>query len=254
MSEMKRKKGIPAICIPLTGKDRTELEAELELIENQPHQLVEWRADYLMAANAEDSFWNVTREVLNTLGFLKEKLDVPVLFTVRTSREGGEIDIAEEDYIFINRMAADSGMADLIDIEAFTAEGTDLVSEFVKYSHAAGQKVLLSNHDFGKTPAVDEMARIYDLMNDLDGDIIKQAVMPRSEDDVAALLEAAAVTNEKYPEKPLVAISMGELGMTSRICAGQFGSVITFASGRAASAPGQIDAQTLQGYLEKYYK
>jgi 3-dehydroquinate dehydratase-1 len=47
---------------------------------------------------------------------------------------------------------------------------------------------------------------------------------------------------------------MGELGMSSRICAGQFGSVITFAAGKDASAPGQIDAVTLQGYLEKYYK
>ena len=251
---MEFKKGKPAICIPLTGKDRVELKAELDLIKNQPHQLVEWRADYLLADRKEETFWNVTREVLNTLGFLKAEVDVPVLFTIRTSREGGEIDIAEEDYIFVNRLIADSGMADLIDVEAFTAEGTDLVAEFIKYAHAAGQKVVLSNHDFEKTPAVEEMVQKYDFMNELDGDVIKLAVMPKSEDDVAALLEAAAVTEEKLPGKPLVAISMGELGMSSRICAGQFGSVITFAAGKNASAPGQIDALTLQGYLEEYYK
>ena len=254
MSEMELKKGKPAICIPLTAKNRAELEAELELIKDQPHQLVEWRADYQMAADKEKSFWDVTREVLNTLGFLKAELDVPVLFTIRTSREGGEIDIAEEDYIFVNRMIADSGMADLIDIEAFTAEGTDLVAEFIKYVHAAGQKVVLSNHDFEKTPAVEEMVQKYGFMNELGGDIIKLAVMPQSEEDVAALLEAAAATDEKHPEKPLVAISMGALGMSSRICAGQFGSVITFAAGKNASAPGQVDALTLQGYLDKYYK
>ena len=78
--------------------------------------------------------------------------------------------------------------------------------------------------------------------------------MPHAEDDVAKLREAAAVTNENHPEKPLIAISMGEMGMSSRICAGQFGSVITFAAGKNASAPGQIDAETLRGYLDKYYK
>ena len=254
MNIMELRQGRPAICIPLTGKDRIELKSELELIKNQPYQLLEWRADYLMAANKENPFWNVTREVLNTLGFLKAEVDVPILFTIRTSREGGEIDITEEDYIFVNRLISDSGMADFVDIEAFTAEGTDLVAEFVEYAHAAGQQVLLSNHDFDKTPGVEEMIRKYDFMHDLGGDIIKLAVMPHNEDDVAALLEAAAAVNEKYPQKPLVAISMGELGMSSRICAGQFGSVITFAAGKNASAPGQIDAVTLQGYLEKYYK
>ena len=254
MSEMEMKKGKPAICIPLTGRTREELAAELELIKNQPHQMVEWRADFLMAANKGESFWNMTREVLNTLGFLKAELDVPVLFTIRTSGEGGEADITAEDYIFVNKMVADGGMADFVDIEAFAAEGTDLVSEFVAYAHEKGQKILLSNHDFEKTPPVEEMAGKYDYMNDLGGDIIKLAVMPQNEDDVTALLEAAAVTSERYPGKPVVAISMGELGMASRVCAGQFGSVITFASGKTASAPGQIDAKTLNGYLERYYK
>jgi 3-dehydroquinate dehydratase-1 len=177
-----------------------------------------------------------------------------MLFTIRTAGEGGEADITAEDYFFINRMVADSKMADLIDIEAFIAEGTDLVSEFIRYAHAAEQMVVLSNHDFEKTPAVEEMVSKYDCMNELEGDIIKLAVMPHSEDDVAALLEAASLINDECPEQPLIAISMGELGMSSRICAGQFGSVITFAAGKDASAPGQIDAVTLQGYLEKYYK
>ena len=245
---------MPAICIPLTGKNRVELQEEVELIKEQPHQLVEWRADYMMAAMTGQSFWQVIREVVATLGFLKSIVQVPILFTIRTAREGGQVEIAEEDYFFINKMVADSRMADFIDIEAYGAPGTDMVSEFVRYAHAAGQKVVLSNHDFEKTPAVDEMVEIYRFMHELGGDIIKLAVMPHSEDDVAALLEAASLINDECPEQPLIAISMGALGMSSRICAGQFGSVITFAAGKDASAPGQIDAVTLQGYLNKYYK
>lgn len=244
----------PAICIPLTGSSRQELAEEIKNLQGKPFQLLEWRADKMIAAMKGHSFWNVTRELLNTLGAIRADIGVPMLFTIRTAGEGGEADITAEDYFFINRMVADSGMADLIDIEAFTAEGTDLISEFVKYAHAAGQKVILSNHDFEKTPAVADMAEKYRAMMELGGDIIKLAVMPHSEDDVAALLEAASLINDEYPDQPLIAISMGELGMSSRICAGQFGSVITFAAGKDASAPGQIDAVTLQGYLEKYYK
>ena len=244
----------PAICIPLTGSSRQELAEEIKKLQGKPFQLLEWRADKMIAAMKGHSFWNVTRELLNTLGAIRADIGVPLLFTIRTAGEGGEADITAEDYFFINRMVADSKMADLIDIEAFTAEGSDLISEFVKYAHEAGQKVVLSNHDFEKTPAVADMAEKYRAMMELGGDIIKLAVMPHSEGDVAALLEAASLINDEYPDQPLIAISMGELGMSSRICAGQFGSVITFAAGKDASAPGQIDAVTLQGYLEKYYK
>ncbi len=252
--EMELKSGKPAICIPLTGENRGELAAELQLIKNQPCQLVEWRADKMIAAMKSKSVWSIMRELLNTLGFLNAELECPLLFTIRTAGEGGDADIIAEDYFFINRMVAGSKMAELIDVEAFVAPGSDMVSEFVKYAHSLKQKVLLSNHDFGKTPPVDEMVSKYECMNELEGDIIKLAVMPHDENDVAELLEAAAITNEEYPDKPLVAISMGEMGMISRICAGQFGSVITFAAGKNSSAPGQIKAEVLKEYLDKYYK
>lgn len=47
---------------------------------------------------------------------------------------------------------------------------------------------------------------------------------------------------------------MGELGAGTRICGGEFGSVLTFASGKEASAPGQMDAKVLHAYLVQYYR
>lgn len=246
--------GIPKICVPLTGVNREALRQEAMEVSELPCQMIELRADYMMAGMKNTSFWEMTREILSVMGMLKAMLDKPVLFTIRTSREGGEIDIVPEDYIFVNRMVADSGMADMIDIEAFTAQETDLVSEFVKYAHDKGNMVLLSHHDFQKTPGLEEMVQCYGYMDSLGGDVIKLAVMPDTEEDTADLMQAAAIADENYQNSKVVAISMGELGKISRICAGQFGSVITFASGKKASAPGQIDARTLQGYLERYYK
>ena len=162
----------PAICIPLTGSSRQELAEEIKNLQGKPFQLLEWRADKMIAAMKGHSFRNVTRELLNTLGAIRADIGVPLLFTIRTAGEGGEADITAEDYFFINRMVADSKMADLIDIEVFIAEGTDLVSEFIRYAHAVEQMVVLSNHDFEKTPAVEEMVSKYDCMNELEGDII----------------------------------------------------------------------------------
>ena len=59
---------------------------------------------------------------------------------------------------------------------------------------------------------------------------------------------------DTYGEIPFIAIAMSKLGATTRICGGEFGSVITFASGAEASAPGQLDAVTLQNFLLQYYQ
>ena len=45
--------------------------------------------------------------------------------------------------------------------------------------------------------------------------------------------------------------SMGELGKVTRVRGGAFGSVMTFASKGKASAPGQIDAETLSKMLNE---
>jgi len=44
---------------------------------------------------------------------------------------------------------------------------------------------------------------------------------------------------------------MGELGKVTRVRGGAFGSVMTFASKGKASAPGQIDAETLSKMLNE---
>ena len=82
---------------------------------------------------------------------------------------------------------------------------------------------------------------------------MKLAVMPNSEEDVFCLLEVSALLRDTYAEIPFIALSMGQLGASTRICGGEFGSVITFAAGKKASAPGQLDAETLRDYLVQYY-
>jgi hypothetical protein len=76
-------------------------------------------------------------------------------------------------------------------------------------------------------------------------DILKVAVMHHDTRDVITLLSATQRMYADYAHKPLVTMSMGRLGVVSRLCGQGFGSAITFGLVDKASAPGQIPAEKL---------
>jgi 3-dehydroquinate dehydratase-1 len=74
--------------------------------------------------------------------------------------------------------------------------------------------------------------------------------MPASAEDVLRLLLATSLMREHHARIPLMTMSMASLGLISRVAGGTFGSAITFGSGRAASAPGQIPTGELRTVLD----
>ena len=80
-------------------------------------------------------------------------------------------------------------------------------------------------------------------------DIVKLAVMPRRQADVAELLLATAQFKEQFPDTPLITMSMGSMGVVSRVCGESFGSCVTFGAGEKASAPGQLPVEELDTML-----
>ena len=180
---------------------------------------------------------------------LREELgNIPLLFTFRTAREGGEKAIEPEEYAQLNIKAAQTGLVDLIDVESFT--GDDVVREIIEEAHKAGVKVVGSNHDFDKTPEKEEIVRRLRRMQELGADVPKIAVMPGSREDVLTLLAATQEMSAQYARGPIITMSMSGTGLVSRLCGEVFGSACTFAAVGRASAPGQIDAVELAGVLK----
>ena len=174
--------GIPKICVPIVGVTREEILAAAETIKSTKADVVEWRVDWY-----EDIFDFAKTE--ETMKALREVLgETPILFTFRTSKEGGEKSIETETYVELNQNAAKTGLVDLVDVEAFT--GDDAVKAVVETAHANGVKVIASNHDFHKTPAKDEIVSRLRKMQELGADIPKIAVMPQNKKDVLTLLSA----------------------------------------------------------------
>ena len=148
----------------------------------------------------------------------------------------------------LNKKAAATGLVDMVDVEAFT--GDEIVKDIIAGAHAAGVKVVASNHDFFKTPDKDDIVGRLCKMQELGADIPKIAVMPQNKKDVLTLLAATEEMATDHADRPIITMSMAGTGLISRLCGEVFGSAATFGAVGKVSAPGQMDAKDLDTVLK----
>ena len=237
--------GMPKICVPLNAQTAEELFSQAEASVAAGADLVEWRADFFEELEQEVK----TAETLELLSDIVGQ--VPLLFTIRTKKEGGNREISTDDYVNYNLLAARTGYADLVDVEAFDneEEKKKLISEIRKL----GVKVIASTHDFQKTDSRETLLSRFLEMDASGADILKMAVMPKDFEDVAAIMQA---TNEmtKLTDRPLISMAMGDTGSMSRISGENFGSCVTFGTVGKASAPGQFPIKELRMMMEALHR
>lgn len=235
--------GIPKICVPIVAASKEELHKELaHYTACTDIDLIEWRGDYLPEVMNLGFMTELAKEIRHSLP------DLPLLFTFRTKREGGEQEISFSDYKKLNLTLAQSNLVDIIDLELFCTSNTEELTTFVNQLHNTDVKIIFSNHDFSKTPEESVILSRLAAMEKLGADIAKIALMPQNTSDVVTLL-SATVKAEHSLNIPVVTMSMGKLGMISRISGGTFGSAITFGSLTKSSAPGQIQVDKLKDIL-----
>ncbi|MCL2400138.1 MAG: type I 3-dehydroquinate dehydratase [Defluviitaleaceae bacterium] len=238
--------GKPKVVVSIIERNFKEIIAKALNLREMQIDIIEWRADFY------DEISNLSR-TLELLTELRSSLgEIPLLFTFRTKKEGGEKDISIEQYANLNIAVATGGKADLIDIEMFSDK--DMVAKIIKTAHDAGTFVVGSNHDFNATPYKDEIIRRMIKMQEMDADIIKIAVMPKCKKDVLTLLAATNEMHEYHAYCPIVTVSMAQEGIISRFSGEIFGSAMTFASVGSTSAPGQIPVNDLVKILDIVHK
>ena len=233
--------GIPKIIVPIVGKTREEILTDAETIVAIGAELIEWRADFYDGVCEKQTVQETLLALRKIIG------SIPLIFTIRTDAEGGNLQISGPDYADLLKFTAGTGEADIIDVELFK-EGTE-VNELVRDIHVLGALVIMSNHEFHKTPEKAEIIKRLSRMQELDADLPKIAVMPNSSADVLTLLSATEEMATKYANRPLVTMSMGGLGSISRVSGEIFGSSMTFGSAGKSSAPGQISVGELKQCL-----
>lgn len=227
--------GRPGILVSAQGRSAPEILASVSALSAVPGITgIEVRLDYLDSGRNSDEIAELAGLLEAAYEAAGEKL---LIVTVRTRAEGGEAAFTDPEYARLVGSLIGLAPMDLIDVEA--DRGDELVRALVRAAHAKGVGVIMSHHDFKKTPATSELLATLEKEKALGGDILKLAVMPEKPSDVARLLLATAQAKEAGLS-PLVTMSMGPLGSVSRVSGEVFGSALTFAMTGKASAPGQL--------------
>lgn len=244
--------GVPKTIVPIVAKTKADILAKAEEITKLPADLVEWRADFY------GDLFN-TPKLLETAKALRGVLkNVPILFTIRTKPEGGEVAPSFEDYSSTNKAVAQSGDVDLVDVEMFwgntdwNANASNCSAKLVEEIHKAGCLVVGSRHNFSATPSSSEIVATLKNQKAANADIPKAAVMPKSKEDVLAVI-SASVEFGNVTDRPFLTISMGPLGMMSRVACELSGSCMTFGAAGQVSAPGQIQVGELKDMLTRIH-
>ena len=234
--------GLPKICVSMIGKTVIQLIEEASFLKDLDLDVVEWRADFYEEVMNIDKVKEALREIRKIL------YNKPIIFTFRSAKEGGQKEISAEFYVELNKAIAETNLVEVIDVELFNNEKH--IKELVEAAHASGLTVIISNHDFHKTPSKEVIIARLRRAFELGGDLPKIAVMPNCSADVITLLDATRIMKEQYADGPIITMSMAGKGVISRLSGELFGSALTFGAAKKVSAPGQISVEDLRRTIQ----
>jgi len=232
---------LPSICIPLIGRTLGELRAELAVVLPKKPDVLEWRVDFF------EPIGDVAAVIAAARAIKSEAGEIPLLFTRRSTMEGGETIALNEDQVIALYVAVcESQTIDLIDYEM--ANEAANIARVRAAAQSNDIKLVLSFHNFSCTPGLETLVSKFLMAGQLGADVAKVAVMPRGPGDVLTLLAATQQASQES-SIPLISMSMGPLGSLTRLFGFAFGSALSFAVGASSSAPGQVPIEDLHTVL-----
>ena len=238
------------ICVPIPIKSASILEFKTrfeKIIISNP-DLIELRYDYINDA-----------QVL-TQDFIKQLLDninpkIPVIFTFRNYREGGQMKLDEITRFNILKNLILS-QPNYLDIEMNTEKNH--LTEFIELASQNKVKLIFSHHNFFETPTYEVISNqiqgfLKTLKHDfrinskeLDDIILKLIFKAKSFEDNLTSLK---LCEEFSKQLKIISFCMGQLGIFSRVLCVLNGSFLTYGSIIEETAPGQISIKDIRDSL-----
>ena len=239
--------GRTQVIVPVSG-DAAALSGQVEALASCRADIVEWRADTFLSSLVGAHFVaasDVEEDLVRMARYVADASPLPVLATIRTSVEGGEAFLDDEEYCALVRALAP--LVGGVDVEI----SRDGAPALIEDAHAAGSLVIGSFHDFDATPSDDQLAEVLADMNYAGADVLKFACMATSATDAARVIGAQAWAREAY-DRPVIGIAMGPNGAPTRLVGSALGSAATFATlpGAEGSAPGQFTIEQARAVLD----
>jgi len=177
------------------------------------------------------------------------RLSLPLIVTVRHFREGGaaRLDARQRRDLFEQFLPH----AALIDVELRSAKE---LASVLKSARERGAKIILSHHDFQKTPSREKLGQLANEARSAGADIFKIAAKAANPRELAVLFDfLASEAGEKKSRSAgsvfapaLSVMAMGEFGKISRLLFAKTGSVLNYGFLDKANASGQWPAKLLK--------
>jgi len=219
------------ICVSITEANVQDALAAMKKAKEKGADLVELRLDYI--GQLDDA----------KIGDLVDGVEIPKIVTIRPEKAGGFWKGEEKDRINHLQTCLSFG-AEYVDVEESTDIGWRY--EVSKACKQNGAQMIISHHDFEKTPSRQEMVDICKNEYAAGANIAKIAVMPRGIEDVANVL--GVIEEFKSKGKQIIGVAMGRRGTMTRVFGPEVGSYLTYASLEKGkeSAEGQLTLEEMR--------
>jgi 3-dehydroquinate dehydratase-1 len=214
------------ICVSIAPVDIQSISTQAEQAFGLGADFIEIRFDFLKPEQLQSA--------IDSSKDLKNK----AVFTLRSKDQGGKFAGSEPDRVkWLRKLAEQKPM--LLDVELHTLQEHDELADFFESQKTP---VLVSWHDFEKTPPNDDLA---DLLSEMRvySNYVKVVTTAKSVDDSLRLLEMYETAIGLNP----IFFAMGEAGVVSRLmCTVAGNAPFTYASLEKAIAPGQLTVRQMR--------
>ena len=156
---------------------------------------------------------------------------------MRPKNEGGKFEGTEKERISILKLIAEYNPF-LLDVEFNTIKKDKNLAKYLKTTKTS---LLISEHDFKKTPSISELSKKVNQMSKFSNNI-KIVTTAKSTDDSTRVLQLYG----KKGKVNLIAFAMGDSGRISRILSLYLGSPYTYVSLGKPVAPGQFSVDEIR--------
>jgi 3-dehydroquinate dehydratase I len=167
-------------------------------------------------------------------------VELPVLLTVRHPAEGGigNLSSKRRREIFQELLP----FAALVDVELRSVAA---MRQVIAAAKGQGIGLVVSSHDFHKTPSLAEMVKRRQRAFAAGADIFKVAALADAAGSVARLLDFVSTAKARR----LAVMGMGKFGQASRLVLACAGSALNYGYLDKPNAPGQWEAKELKALL-----
>jgi len=175
-------------------------------------------------------------QIPEAIELIKKDLN-KIVCTLRPKTEGGKFSGNEKERIAILKLIAEYNPF-LLDIEFNTLKRNSSLRRYLKSTKT---KLLVSWHDFKKTPSSAELKKKMNQMSKFSSNV-KIVSTAKSTVDSSRMLELYS----KKGKNNLISFAMGDFGRISRILCLYLGSPYTYVSLGKAIAPGQFSVDEVK--------